>query len=245
MYVKLFADLLDSSLWSEDSDTRIVWMTLLLMSDQDGMVRAAPSAIANRARVVTDVTLDALERFGSPDQESRTSDHEGRRIEKVEGGYVILNYKKYRDLKTQEEQRAAVRERVRKHRERKRAEADADQSGVTDVTKSNPIQKHMQMQKNRSTCPNPDFDRFWEAYPRKVGKKKARASWTKAEGLPPIDALLVILEAHKKQVSWREENGKYIPHPGTWLNQARWEDDLTVEKPKHRSISEQLREAGL
>ena len=30
----------------------------------------------------------------------------------------------------------------------------------------------------------------------------------------------------KKSKEWKKENGKYIPHPTTWLNQKRWEDEL-------------------
>ena len=26
---------------------------------------------------------------------------------------------------------------------------------------------------------------------------------------------------------WQRDNGQYIPHPATWLNQGRWDDELT------------------
>jgi hypothetical protein len=66
-----------------------------------------------------DQTIDALKRLSSPDPYSRTKDHEGRRIEEVEGGWRILNYLKYRNLKSHEERRLQVREAVARYREKK------------------------------------------------------------------------------------------------------------------------------
>lgn len=70
------------------------------------------------------------------------------------------------------------------------------------------------------------FDRFWLAYPRRVGKEAARRIF---ERLKPDETLLaVMLSAIKKQASsaqWQGDGGKFIPHPATWLNQGRWQDD--------------------
>jgi phage replication O-like protein O len=71
------------------------------------------------------------------------------------------------------------------------------------------------------------FDIFWQLYPRKVGKGAAKKVWAK---LKPNDALVQrILEAVSEQrdsVQWARDGGQYIPHPTTWLNQERWEDEL-------------------
>lgn len=156
VYTKLFKDILLSSLWAEDSDTRIVWVTLLALADQDGMVSASASGIAHAARVDGEITKDALAKFCAPDPDSRTPDNEGRRIEHVTGGYVILNYRLYRDKKNPAEERAKTRERVRKHRARKKIA-----TGNADVTKSNKSndkqkqkQKHMQKKKRKTLAPS-------------------------------------------------------------------------------------------
>lgn len=78
------------------------------------------------------------------------------------------------------------------------------------------------------TTGNTLFDRFWAAYPRKVGKPKAQTAFarlriTKRE----IDRMLAAIECQSKVYGWdRRENWKYIPHPATWLNQRRWEDEI-------------------
>lgn len=70
------------------------------------------------------------------------------------------------------------------------------------------------------------FDRFWEAYPKKQAKVKARKAW---ERLAPDIALCrkmaAALRAQKCSEQWQKEKGKYIPLPATWLNGRRWEDE--------------------
>lgn len=78
-----------------------------------------------------------------------------------------------------------------------------------------------------------DFDIFYSAYPKHVGRKHALNAWKKLNGTrPPIDTLLRIIEVQKQTDEWRKENGKFIPHPASWLNAARWEDEVDPPKPK-------------
>lgn len=67
------------------------------------------------------------------------------------------------------------------------------------------------------------FDEFWAAYPRRVGRGKAEESWRKMK--PPLDVCIKTLTWQKKSTDWNKENGKFIPHPTTWLNQKRWMDE--------------------
>lgn len=75
-----------------------------------------------------------------------------------------------------------------------------------------------------ATVPS-SFDRFWAAYPNKVGKDAARKAWEKAKGKPKIDEMLAILDRQKTWPKWRNDNGRYIPNPSTWINQGRWNDE--------------------
>ena len=70
-----------------------------------------------------------------------------------------------------------------------------------------------------SAAPSQEFDEFWKEYPRKVAKDNARRAWAK-QGC----ALEQVLPALRRQrAGW--DNPKYIPHPATWLNGRRWEDE--------------------
>lgn len=120
-YVKLDQGILLSSIWSESPEVRVVWITLLALADQHGMVAASATGIAKMAGLPLETVCPALDMFQAPDPHSRTPDDDGRRIARVDGGYVLLNYEKYRDAKDIEARREQVREAVAKHREKKRA----------------------------------------------------------------------------------------------------------------------------
>ena len=79
------------------------------------------------------------------------------------------------------------------------------------------------------------FDVFWSSYPKKIGKAAARKAWRKAKGKPRLGELLESINAQKKTEQWQKDNGQFIPHPATWLNQGRWDDSTTteIEKTKH------------
>lgn len=72
-----------------------------------------------------------------------------------------------------------------------------------------------------------DFARFWELYPRKKAKKKAWEAWSR---LAPDAALVArIMESlgkHARSEDWARDGGKFIPHPATWLNGERWNDQV-------------------
>ena len=70
------------------------------------------------------------------------------------------------------------------------------------------------------------FEEFWTLYPRKVGKLKAYQSFKKIN--PNAELFAKIMDALQDNLdnnaNWRRDNGQYIPHPTTWLNQGRWDD---------------------
>ena len=96
-FTKLFSSILTSSVWQEDDKTRLLWITMLASADADGRVEAAIPGMAMLARISIAECEHGLEVLLSPDEYSRTTEHEGRRIEAIDGGWLILNYRKYRD----------------------------------------------------------------------------------------------------------------------------------------------------
>lgn len=96
-YAKLYQRILDSSVWKQPSDIRIVWITLLALKDENGCVFGTEGWLADRARVDDPVCHRALKIFKSPDKRSRTGTNDGRKIEDIEGGWRVLNHHLYRD----------------------------------------------------------------------------------------------------------------------------------------------------
>jgi hypothetical protein len=145
-YAKLFSDILHSTIWQQPNHIKVVWVTMLAMADKEGQVGASCPGLAKAAGVSLADCREALSYLLSPDSESRTKEYGGRRIAEMSGGWLILNYKKYRDIKDAESVRESVRARVRKYRERKEScNADVTQcnacnacnADVTHVTQCN------------------------------------------------------------------------------------------------------------
>lgn len=73
------------------------------------------------------------------------------------------------------------------------------------------------------------FQRFWDNYPKKVGKVKAEQLYKrKATSEKKEQAILKGLQRYLTK--WRSEKTQkqYIPNPTTWLNGERWDDELEV-----------------
>lgn len=80
-------------------------------------------------------------------------------------------------------------------------------------------------------CEADSFELFWAQYPRKVAKDRARKVWA---SLKPTEELfkriMDALSVQKRSRQWQDDEGRFIPHPCTWLNQRRWEDSVDVPR---------------
>ncbi len=73
------------------------------------------------------------------------------------------------------------------------------------------------------------FDAFWNAYPRKIGKQAALRAWKRTNGSrPPLKKIIEAVEAQRQSEQWTRDGGQYIPHPATWINQGRWDDQVEI-----------------
>lgn len=119
-YTKLFQDIVTSTIWGEDDKTRIVWITLLALKDRNHFVSASIPGLARQANVSQDDCQKALRKLEAPDKFSRSKEHEGRRIEAVEGGWTVLNGEKYRQRMSKDERREYLRTKQAEYRKRKK-----------------------------------------------------------------------------------------------------------------------------
>jgi hypothetical protein len=117
-FTKLHSGILGSTIWRESPSVKVVWITLLALADQDGIVEGTVPGLAAFSNVSLEDTEAAIEKFLSPDKYSRTPDCEGRRIEVIEGGWRLLNYEKYREKLSQEDLKEKARLRQQRHRDR-------------------------------------------------------------------------------------------------------------------------------
>lgn len=113
--------------------------------------------------------------------------------------------------------------RTREHKGGELGTQDGTQKGRIDTPSfPTPTPTPTPKEDIRSTA----FDDFWKCYPRKKGKKAAVKAFLKATDKPPLDVLIAKLNQQKQSMDWKKDGGKYIPHPSTWLNEGRWDDEV-------------------
>jgi hypothetical protein len=136
-YTKLFGTIVTSTVWQEDAETKVIWITLLALVDKNGVVEATIPGIAHIAKVSIEKVEQAMNKFLSPDHYSRSSEFEGRRIEKVDGGYLILNYSKYRAKMRSEERQEYQRKYMQNYRQKNPVNSNVN--FVSQVNQNKPI----------------------------------------------------------------------------------------------------------
>lgn len=84
------------------------------------------------------------------------------------------------------------------------------------------------------------FNKFWEAYPRKVSKGNAEKWFSKnkpSEEL--VNKMIDKINLLKETEQWKNKDGQYIPYPASWLNAKGWEDVVKEEKNIETNINEE------
>jgi len=139
----------------------------------------------------------------------------------------------YQELCEQNSKNASLRQQ-RKRQERLNAqecERIPPQTSASERKRTSASSADMigyDMNNNTPLPPAGDFDAFWSAYPRKKDRKRAQSAFAKVK--VPISTLLAAIETQKRSPEWQKDGGAYIPHPSTWLNGQRWEDEMTEVK---------------
>lgn len=119
-YTKLFSSIVTSTIWRAPDKTRILWITMLAIADRYGEVQASIPGLAHIAGIDVKECQAAIATLEGPDEFSRTPDNEGRRIGKIDGGWQILNYEKYREIMNAEDRKEYKARKAQEARDRKK-----------------------------------------------------------------------------------------------------------------------------
>ncbi len=135
MYGKIFESMYDGSL-AENRLARTVFIDMVVLSDEKGILDMTPESFARRTNTPVEDVRKAIEYLESPDEKSRTSTQEGRRIERLDEhrdwGWRIINKGKYRDIVSRESKKANDRLRIAKKRKLEKECSEMSQD-VADV----------------------------------------------------------------------------------------------------------------
>ena len=241
MYGKIFDSIYDGTLYGQ-WEAIVTFQQMIVLADADGVVDMTPPAIAARTSIPLEIIQNGLAILQEPDPYSRTPGSDGRRIEHIDAhrpwGWVIVNYSKYKHLQDADTVRAQTRERVRKHRESKAAKETASNAPKRDVTDGNGQKRHTDTDTDTDTSKpsrasrsgreglNGAFAEFWTAYPRKKSRGAAERAWLKIKPNEQLAGEIVAsVERAKTSADWLRDDGRFIPHPATWLNAKGWLDE--------------------
>lgn len=205
-FTKLFASIVHSTIWREEPHVKIVWVTMLALADRYGHVMVSVPGLADASRVTMEQCLSALERLKSPDEWSRTKEHQGRRIEEIDGGWALLNYTKYREKQDKDERRIAVADAVARHRAKSKqgnvingnhgkaqaegeadakAEADPEREGEAPPPPSDGLVDFLKDFGCKTDHKGEDMMDQWRLYTRGLKPKQVRRILEEAK--PPIE----------------------------------------------------------
>ena len=209
-YTKLFGSIVDSTIWRESKETKIVWITMLAKANRDGIVESSLPGLADSSRVSIPECEEALKHLSSPDIYSRTKAHEGRRIQEVDGGWIILNHAKYRAKMNADERREYLARKQQEWREKhpKRmstrrkqmstlvnrgnasstlsthaeAEAEAKAVNTKSVCSRKPTLEEVKLQFSKIGLPMTEAEKFFNYYESNGWRvgKNPMKSWTSA-----------------------------------------------------------------
>ena len=211
-YVKIYGSILGSSVWAEAPTTRIVWITMLAMADQFGHVEASVSGLARFANVTVPECRKALDALASPDEDSKSPEFEGRRVEKWERGWTILNYLKYREMRTpkqvadadrQREYRRDVSQESQRVATTEEGDEDASVAVVSTSSSSSARERFLAQVKRRASWEAECKGALQGMHGTKVTEAQVDAAFRdlEANGVDPTRAGLPVLRAYLKRIA--------------------------------------------
>jgi hypothetical protein len=221
-YTKLFNSIVASTIWSEPDETRIIWITMLAMANQRGVVETSIPGLAVLARVHVDKCRQAIATLESPDPDSRSQEYDGRRIQKVDGGWLILNHAKYRAKLNADERREYKTIKQREYRMRTTVDNGGPQSTPWTHTDSDTDTEKVKTIPQQKRLGSAEFLQFYESYPKKLDRQEAVRAWVKGLCDGRLGEILAGLESWKNCEQWSDY--ERIPYPATWLNKRRWKE---------------------
>lgn len=216
----VFKDFLEAAIWNflyqnafwKDGERNFNGITYSL---KRGQIVVSPRFIALGFRISERVARNVIQKLEKHEMVSCTTSNKGTII-------TICNYDKFQCFEKTECQTTG--KQGKKSSQTKGANKNTDNTDIfnTDNTDNNIIIKN-------------DFDEFWKIAEKKVGKGSAEKAYMKARGFEAKENINPAwIAANRKWKTLAENEKRFIPHPSTWLNEKRWEDEfqLEPEKPK-------------
>jgi hypothetical protein len=236
-FTKLDENILQSSIMAEKSEIFKVWIALLASCGPDGISRVSSVYLAAACHLPQKTVDNALVVLSSPDERSRSINDEGRRICRIDGGYFVINYDKYRAFSPNEgnpNSPGAIR--VRRWREKQKSVTcppDVTPGNVTSVTSASAYaSSSASLEHKEGECEgeniDAEFTEFWSAYPIKEGKADAlKAFRTLRKSGVPLEEIAAGFNGYMDYLKHERVKNNFARRPklaATFLRNDRWKE---------------------
>ncbi len=228
MYGKIYEQTFTGSMYGSGSHIFAVWSYVIAHTKPDAMVELNPMELASKLGEDLEKVEAAIEHFKSPDPKSRSKEFEGRRlIQKGEFIYFVPQYHKYHGFANNKERREYFAQKKREQRER-------DTNRQTVKSKLSKNVKQSDTDTNSESDSINKEEEIYRLFPRKVAKPEALKAIQKALTKISFHDLMQKTQAF---ASARNGDVAFCPHPATWFNQERYNDDPSTWTSSHVSNS--------
>ncbi len=216
----------------EDIPTRYCFVMLLAIADPHGYVVGTDIALARRLNMPLPEFQQCIAALTAPDPDSNSEEMDGRRVIESDGerGYFLVNYRKYRETKDEDQRRDYMRNYMRTRRQNETS-VNTGKHPLGQAEEEAKAETEEEAKKNVRTAPaalvtvDAGFEVFWHAYPKRKARKDAEKAWAKLKPSSGLVAVMVAaIEAQRRSPDWIKDGGQFIPYPATWLNRAQWTD---------------------
>lgn len=191
-FTKLDEGILRSSIMAEDAETFKVWITFLASCGPDGIARVSAVFLSSVCRLPIEIIHKAIIKLEAPDPESRSEAEEGRRIIRIDGGWFIVNFEKYRSfnysLKDEAVRKREYRERIKKGTLGDKKDSVPFVPGHSASASASASASEEEVQEREDK-----FNEFWKAYPQ-AGRHAKKESRIKFGALVKRDELVEFIK---------------------------------------------------
>jgi len=229
-YVKLWRRLQNSSLWKQEKFTRgQAWVDLIMLANhKPGYIRVRGIKVdIDRGQLAhSELTLAKRWKWSRGKVRRFLKELTSNPVQQIEQQknnltslINIINYDQYQSDGTTDGHQTVHQTDTKRYTKRY----------------TNKNDKNVKNDKKKESMPSPSFDKFWAEYPksRRNDKKRCSRIW-KDEKLELIaEKIITALKSHKKSEQWMSN---IIPNATTWLNQERWEQELSRGKITPRAV---------
>lgn len=191
MYAKIFRSMYDGTLRGKAHEL-LVFTNMLASCDRDGCVDKHPRAIADEVGLTVEQVQAALATLEAPDPESRSPEHDGRRIVRLDThrawGWLLVNFAKYRAIRNEEDRMAQNREAQARYRAKHVSTSKPSTLTVRKVSRASAVsaQAEAEAQAEAQAEPEADTDTYSEHCPDGIASLPASAGWAGPEP-PPLN----------------------------------------------------------